>query len=201
MPDPLPREEFEHFHRDGLKNLEIEKARLAAEQSPLELAPLDADLRATLISILERLAAAAKFDPEQVFKEALGSLDEVDAKRFLIENLLEAVKHGESITKTMKRYQDLGLLNTPPSPNAAETNPPGLGRSLVTRKSIWRRAALAVKQIIVNALKSIPKWVEIEPHVTFLGPLPMLSFALKGKGMSIQELLETLRGPEPKTTQ
>jgi hypothetical protein len=198
MPAPLPREEFEHFHRDGLKNLEIEKARLAAEAHTAELAPLDADLKDTLISILDKLAVAGRIDPEQVFKEAIGALDDVDAKRFLIENLLEAAKRGEAIPKTMLRYKELGLLKTGLPANTNETNPAVVGEQLITRKNIWRRVALAVKQIAVNAFSSIPKWVEIEPQVTLLGPIPVLSFTLKGKGMSVQELFETLRGPEPK---
>ncbi len=43
----------------------------------------------------------------------------------------------------------------------------------------------------INALKSIPKWVEIKPTITFVGPIPALGFVLEGKGMSIQDLLDT----------
>jgi hypothetical protein len=51
-------------------------------------------------------------------------------------------------------------------------------------------------QISVDAFKSISKWIEIEPQVALIGPVPMLSFTLKGKGMSIHDLFETFRGSE-----
>jgi len=37
--------------------------------------------------------------------------------------------------------------------------------------------------------------VEIEPTISFIGPVPVLGFVLKGKGMSIHELFETLKAP------
>jgi hypothetical protein len=94
MPEPLSREEFEHFLRDGLKNLEIEKGRLAAESRRVaELASLDVELTTTLNEVFRKLSNDGRINPEQVFKEAIGALDNLDAKRFLIENLLEAMKH------------------------------------------------------------------------------------------------------------
>ena len=196
MPDPLPREEFIHFHRDGLKNLEIDRARLVAEGRVSELATLDTELIETLNQVFKKLSDAGRTDPEQVFREAIGALDNLDAKRFLIENLLEALKRGEGLKETLERYKNLGLIRVAPSPNITNPNLASVGKGLVTRKSLWRRVTTAVVQIAVNAFKSIPKWIEIEPQITFIGPIPAVSFTLKGKGMNIQELFETLRGAE-----
>jgi hypothetical protein len=77
-------------------------------------------------------------------------------------------------------------------PAGPDIAPLQVTRALLARKSIWERVATAVAQVAVNALKTVPKWVEIEPHFGFVGPVPMLSFGLRGKGMTIHEFLEAL---------
>ena len=64
--------------------------------------------------------------------------------------------------------------------------------ALVNRKSIWERIRTYIAQGAVNALKTVPKWIEVEPIVSPLPPF--ISFALKGKGMSAQELIEAFCG-------
>jgi hypothetical protein len=185
-------EQFEHFHGDGIKNLELEKARLEQERLKVNLLNLDDALLSTLTAEQVKLDKAAQ-GPEAVFKQALHSLNEVEAKRFVILNALEAVKRGEGISKILQRYGDMGLI---PARAPAPTDPDiGLLAgtcALLARKSIWERVATTVAQLAVNALKTVPKWVEIEPHFGFVGPVPMLSFSLKGKGLTIHEFLEAL---------
>jgi hypothetical protein len=193
MSDILSPEEFEHFHRDGLKNLEIDKMALAEGRQVKALAPLDVELRKTLNEIIAKISSAGETGPEQVFKEGIAALDKMDAKRYLIENLLESVKRGDKIVDAMQRYKDLGLLSPNSTINEDPQEPKDFGDQLTSKRSIWKRATTAVVQITVNALKSIPKWIEIEPHFAFLGPIPMIMFTLKGKGMSIHDLFETLR--------
>ena len=193
MSDPAIPEDYDHLYGDSLKNLELEVARLERENESPAIAPLDEDLKATVKEIGRKLAAARSAQPETAFRAAIGSLEQVDAKRFLVQNLLEAIKRGEAVGATLKKYHDLGLLERKVDAGAvAAVTPSGLGRQLLERKGLLKRVALAVQQIAANALRSVPKWVEIEPHVTLL-PFPSLGFTLKGKGMSIHELYETLR--------
>ena len=124
------------------------------------------------------------------------SLKETDAKRFIIENALESLKAGKTIKDTLTKYSELGLITAEgPAPSGNEL-PLSTTLALVERKSIWERVTTAVIQVGVNALKTIPKWVEIEPHVGFIGPVPHISFALKAKGMTVHDFLEALGGAE-----
>ena len=183
--------QFEHFHGDGVKNLELEKARLEQEHLKVDLQNLDVALQNTLAAEHKNLTDKGAHGPEAVFKQALHSLNEVEAKRFVILNALEALKRGEQTGTILKRYGELGLIPKRDQ-NAAEITVLAATCALVARKSIWERVATAVAQVAVNALKTVPKWVEIEPHFGFVGPVPMLSFSLKGKGMTIHEFLEAL---------
>ena len=112
----------------------------------------------------------------------------------LIDNLLESLKQGTRLSDAVERFRTLGLL--PPSFSPSGTAPDvfegGLGAELVEREGLVRRVATALVRVAVNAFKAIPKWVEIEPTITLIGPIPAIGFTLKGKGMSIQDLFETL---------
>jgi len=191
MPDD-DLEQFQHFHGDGLKNLELEKYRLQKERSEVNLLAFDDALQSTLDNIQAKLTDKAAQGPEAVFKETLHSLNEIEAKRFIILNVLEALKKGDKIGDIIRRYGGLGLIPAKDATGPENTTPLQATRALLARKSIWERVTTAVAQLAINALKSVPKWVEIEPHFGFVGPMPMLSFSLKGKGMNVQELIEIL---------
>ncbi len=193
MPDIQSQEEFEHLHRDGVKNLELEKGRLAFAQSTHNMQTLDRGLSETLNSIFASLSGEGTSSPEAVFRKALKSLNEVEAKRFVLDNLLESVKRGEKIREVLVRYGTLGLLPVADSDHQVlDSEPLKTTRALLERKSIWERVATTVMQIGINGLKTLPKFVEIEPHVHVF-PIPGLSFSLKAKGMSVYELFESLR--------
>jgi len=195
MTEIQQQEEFEHFHRSALKNLEIDKGLLVQKQPTGSMRILDAELLETL----ERICADLRFDdqlkPDSVFRSALGAMDAIDAKRFLLDNILESLKAGKHLPGILQNYQKLGLLRPPPQGTVREgeeeLDKPA--KEILERKGLMKQFALAVAQIAVNAFKSIPKMVEIEPMITFIGPVPALSFALKGKGITIHQLFETLR--------
>ncbi len=196
MPDIQSQEEFEHLHRDGVKNLELEKGRLALARSTFNLRSLDDGLEKTLNNTHESLAGELKSGPEAVFEQALKSLNQVEAKRFVINNVLESLKNGQKINDVLTRYGGMGLVPPAVPDSTVEDNPFRMTQALLERKSLWERVTTSVAQIGVNAMKTVPKWVEIEPHVGFVGPVPTISFALKGKGMTVYELFEALRGAQ-----
>jgi len=191
MTEPQSIEEFEHFHKDGMVRLENEKLKLENMETP-GLDPLDLKLKQTLTEILFELSKTKQIDPEQVFQAAISFLPDLDAQRFLIDNLLEAVKRGDNIVETMSRYETLGLLSKGAVSDTTKISTTDLGKELEKRKSLWRRVTTRVIQVSVNAIKSVPKWVQIEPQILLVGPIPAISFRLKGKGMTIQDFVETL---------
>ena len=195
MPDETQSlEDFQHLHRDGLKNLEIERGRLAEARQRFDLGELDEDLLRKMTDARETLSAKLERGPETVFQFAVQLLGDVDAKRFIIENALESLKNGKKPSEILTTFSSLGLITKAPSPKPT-FDPLATTRALLERKSIVGRVMTALAQIGVNALKTVPKWVEIEPHFTVF-PVPSLGFALKGKGMSVHELFEALRGTE-----
>jgi hypothetical protein len=195
MSEPLSLEEFAHLYEDGLKNLEIEKGKLLEVKQEIKLEPLDTDLMSTLTSIFEKLSAAQERGPEEAFKTALEAINVVDAKKFILENLLEGMKREDNVTiqQLMTRYQKLGLLSEDPPPIPPNQPPLQKTIALVERKSIWERVGIAVAQLSLVAFKAIPKFVDVEPSLTFIGPIPCLSFNLKGKAINGYEILETAR--------
>ena len=196
MLETQSQEDFEHFHNDGIKNLKIEEGELAEARSRFNLQNLDDGLQKTLGGARERLEEKSKSGAEEVFRQALKSLNEVEAKRFVIANVLESLKNGQPIAEILPRYAKMGL-----APLAPQLQTPvpidekhifEMTQALLERKSLWERVTTTIAQIAVNAVKTVPKWVEIEPHFGFVGPLPTLGFTIKGRGMSVYELFEAL---------
>lgn len=202
MSDIQSKKEFEHFHRSGVKNLELEKATLERKRTSGEMHLIDQELLTTLQKIIWELNPETRLRPDVVFPAALRGIDAIDAKRFLLNNLLEALKSGKDLKSILENYKRLGLMQNIPAPAApvpapaapADASASLLGKEIQERQGILKRFGLALAQVAVNAFKSIPKWIEIEPQLTLIGGLiPILSFSLKGKGMSIDDLFETLR--------
>jgi hypothetical protein len=193
MSETQSQEEFEHFHNDGVKNLKIEEGELVQARSRFNFQNLDDGLQNTLRGARQSLEETSWSGPEVVFQQALKSLNEVEAKRFVIANVLESLKNGQSINQILPRYAGMGLAPQFPAPTLIdEKNPFAMTQALLERKSLCDRVMTTVAQIAVNAVKTVPKWVEIEPHFGFVGPLPTFGFTLKGKGMSVYELFEAL---------
>jgi len=196
VPDIQSQEEFEHYHSGGIKNIRLDEGELVQARQKTNLGPFDDALQQSATRIRETLSAAPS-NAEQVFKLAMGSLKEADLNRFVIENVLEALKRGEPCPTVLKRFSELGL--PVPQNQAAQTplqpiTPFQATMALLERKSIWERLTTSVAQIAVNAIKTVPKWVEIEPEIGFVGCFPKLSFHLKAKGMTAYEFFEALRG-------
>lgn len=179
MADVQSGEEFDHYHRDCLKDLEIEQHRLDKASSSINLGGIDDELRSTLKNKIREKLSDTSRGPEHIFKQAIKSLKEADLTRFIIENALEAMKNGKSIQDIVSNYIKLGLIQPTDnaSANLADQTPLESTTALVERKGIWERVMGTLGHTTVNAIKSVPKWIEIEPHI--MPAPPFISFAIK----------------------
>jgi hypothetical protein len=124
--------------------------------------------------------------------------------RFVVDNLLESVKRDDSLQNSVTRYVDLGLLDFPTTNFEEEkrNSPWGSnfrsGRYLRRMMNGLRKVALTVIEIVMNAVKLIPKLVEITPDLVigWTGPSPniSLSFDLEADSISIHDLFNALKG-------
>jgi len=207
---------FQHSYRDGLPDLELNRVQneldyKAALSSPdpgtrptpgahlILLEQYDKMMRAVIESLtLERP------DPEVVLQKGLRALNRIEQFRFLLENLLEAVKRDDSLHNCLIRYGSLGLHDLPVSNLSEETRQSpwafnwGSGRLL---RKLWnglQKAALTIMEILANAIKVVPKLVSIKPKpsIGLSGPFPTLSlqFDLEAESITIHELFHDLKG-------
>jgi len=190
MTESHTQEEFELNHKNQLLNFE-KLIIMLKSLNDSDLRPLDNKLVETLETIFGRIPKNGRVQPEDVFRQAMQSLPEVDSQRMIIENLLEAIKRGDKLGETVDRYQSLGLLSEGFGGNKTDETLTGLGERIVKRKGIWNLVGLTLMQLTVNALKTISKFGQIEPIIT-IAPVPGLSFAIKGKGMSFYDLYTNL---------
>jgi hypothetical protein len=95
-----------------------------------------------LSKLLDDLAAAQQSGPERIFEFAIAVSNSIDAKRFLIENLLEEVKRGADIYELMVGYHNIGLLRANAKPERYKSDDYPVGAALVTRKILWKRVAI-----------------------------------------------------------
>jgi len=189
--------QFERRHVAGCKNLEIEKEYLLRKTTSGLLHRVHVDLAIALDQIHRNLSPDDPPSPSRTFRAAMKGLDEIDAKRFLLHNVLESLKQGQTEKQITDNYVSIGLLKrstaqtmTKETSTSFDTGAEALG-SLQSLK----RAGLALCQISVNAIKSIPKFVEIDPGIMLVGFVPVPTFTLKGKGVTVHELFELLRKP------
>jgi hypothetical protein len=142
-------------------------------------------------------------EPKSVVKAALQGLNRLDALGFVLQNLMEAVKRDESFSDTIVRYSKLGILSSvPPLPLAADKkiNPWGsslrVWRILQSVKSQFRKIALRLITILLNALKTVPMFVKLKPSplIGWSGFLPSfaLEFELETEGVALNELIDVL---------
>jgi hypothetical protein len=217
MPGPDPIADFRHQHGDALQTIKLNRFEVAGELrkefANQELPPGAVPAREALLVEYESLhdeviedLTMDSLDPELVFKRAARSLERVESFRFLTDNLFEAVKHDESFNDTIKNYRHLSLFPSPTGGSALpddKRNSPWIlnrfvGGFLKKLRKGLKKLALALIELLINALKVIPRFEEIEitPSVGFAGPFPTVSFdiALKAKGIAVHELFETLMG-------
>jgi hypothetical protein len=196
MNEVQSQQEFEILHRTTVKDIQLDLAEFQ-RKSASPPSPVVPDLLATLNHILSILSPEAALTPDAMFRAGLDAMELVDAKRFVFDNLLEGLKRGEKPSVLVDRYRGLGLLGDQKSgaKRAPLDSDADLTGDVVQGRGLLKRCGLAAAQVVANAIRSVPKFVEIEPSISFVGPVPVLGFTLKGKGMSIHELFEALKAP------
>lgn len=189
MNDVQSREEFESNHREVYRDILADYSNIQLDKAA---SPVLQELSNTIQHLVSNLDPAKSLEPAEVFRAGLDSMDAVDRGRFIVDNYLEGLKRGESPSSLWERYKTLRLvqasIEAPAQAQAATYD------SLYA-KSQLKRWGCAAAQIALNAFKSIPAFVEIKPSFSLIGPVPVLSFELSGKGKSIKELFEMLRKP------
>jgi len=188
--DTQTQEQFELNHSSGLNAFEKLILKFKKLDTP-ELAALDKTLLDALERIYSRIPKNGHQEPEEVLKQVIEALPEIDAQRLVIDNLLESLKRNEELSNTIRQYQELGLLLDEKTENMTVQNTKNLGKELNKRTGFWNQVGSIVIQLGVNALKTIAKFGQIEPIIT-LAPVPGLSFAIKGKGISFYDLSKNL---------
>lgn len=142
--------------------------------------------------------------PEEIFQKALKGMDNLDKKNFLLDNLLEGLKRGDTPAKLLHRYDKLGLLDLGERQKQVEAmstdendlSSNGLGRFIQKLKMIIRRSGLTMTALISPALKGIPKLLKLEHKVTFgkHGLIPEISFGVGSDiGTTLQDLIEIVK--------
>jgi hypothetical protein len=219
MSEPLTWEEFLHyFHHShyklqGIKN-EIESV-IIPDISGNEMihdpvrSALQDDQQKALDEILKDLHDL-KPDPNVILNKALANLSKVDERSFVLTNLLEAIKRGEVAEVVLRKYKELGLTNI--DVDAVKINMGGTGQNLNIGKNAvppssprdlggfiqrlgqkLNKFALALMEIVVNAMKTIPMFVGVKPSIGMVGPVPSLSFELEGESMKLSELFDAMQ--------
>ncbi len=122
---------------------------------------------------------------EEVWIASTKGLGDLSSQRFLVENLLEAVKRGESLLNTVLDYEQAGLLTRPAGlqgivANFRETTqspfPSWRGAGRVLRGLLTKVVRVSVKvfELAVAALRELgPEVVaSVTPGIGFAGPVP-----------------------------
>lgn len=167
-------------------------------EADLQYAVMD-KVQATLHRILASMKEG-KPDPESVFQKGLAALADIDRERFVIENLLESVKRGESLAKTLTAYRSLNLTDievTKAQSDDSGTPRPsivGAGDTFLQCVKWLKTVATKIIHIIINAMKMTPKFVGIKPSIGWSGLFPSFSlqFDLEAKSLNLHDLFHGL---------
>jgi hypothetical protein len=206
---PSPKEMFEHLYHDRLQDLKRNR-----DQNKLDLKDAQAsetpEVHTVILeqydylinAVIESLTSTPPA-PELVFKNGLCALRRIEQFRFLLDNLLEAVKRDDSLQNSLIRYKDLDLtgFSLPPDLGEEKRQSPwpsmfGAGRVLKKLLKGLGNAALTVMEMVANAINLIPQLVAIKPKAVIgvTGPFPTFSlqFEVEAEMIGLHELFRAL---------
>jgi hypothetical protein len=209
--ETMSNEEYSHYlHNDvnALKGLKGEKEDVSMYGEPnVVKEALQNDLDYLLDEIIQDVSPTGTPDPRAIMNKALAGLSKVEAKSFVLQNLLEAIKKGigsESINVTtiLQGYNRLGLttidLGFPVETKILQyeadgANIEGFGKFIRGLLKKVFKIALTLIEIIKNAVKKVFGSVGIKPIIGVTGVFPSLSFQLEVENLTSAEFFEVLR--------
>lgn len=212
MPEEtMSDEEFSHYLHNAMnafKGLKGEKEDVSTNEEPnVVKEALQNDLEHLFDDIIRDVSPTGTPDPRAVMNKALAGLSKVEAKSFVLQNLLEAIKTGigsESInvTKILQGYNRLGLttidLGVPGTEKVLQYQADGakidgFGKFIRGLLKKAFKIALTLIEIIKNAVKKVFGSVGIKPIIGVTGAFPSLSFQLEVENLTTAEFFEVLR--------
>lgn len=149
--------------------------------------PLLAEVTMTLDQFVSDIDPRRRLSAAQALSVGLRSLDKLDRHRFVVQNYLEGLKRGESPGALWDRFREIGLVDAgePPTEDRAAARQDAQ-ESESTIRRIWNSAA----QVVMNACKTIPEYVDVKTVVSLFPP--NLSFEITGTGRVIRSFLRTV---------
>jgi hypothetical protein len=208
MEDNSSNGNSEQSLREAKKEVELEYFRTKEdfEKDP-QISGLQKALQEDILNLFKEIKTDVQADvsAEVTFKSAFGSLDKLEQKRFVLDNLLERLKKGETPARVLHRFQNLGLIDLKSvetkwdeyikleSGEAERPSSSGWGKFIKRQISNLRRFGATVGILACSAFKTLPKFLKIVPAISFLGPIPLITFNLGGEDLNLQELLDTIK--------
>jgi hypothetical protein len=183
--------QFSEYHRAALGIIarEREAARTApistSNQAQVMLSEKYFDM---LGEIGNELRSTREDDPKAVFASGVVSLEKIEAFRFVLQNLLEAVKEDRSLQDSLAHYGQIGLLDGVSSRRADTRNSPWASNDDAGRfvRGLWKglkKVALAVMEIMTHAVKAVPRWVAFKPSIGLAGMFPSFHLELDAESV------------------
>jgi hypothetical protein len=211
-------EEFQRIHQRHVKDLELIGRRIGDgsldadgrtvatnedELRPRLVRPLEEEIRAFVVELAQQLRLAK--EPAVALKVAMDGMDGLDQKRFLLTNILEALKTGKNLAQTLRQYKKLGLIDIA-EPDQGATSPTatpttytelpfqsGFARACQRIHRGMNQSAAKLSAVSINAVSAIPKLADVEVGLALCGGIPSLTFTAKKKdSLGLQDIADIL---------
>lgn len=190
------RDMAEKIHEELLKQANEEVAGMQLDTTCSAQGAFQSEQQEYLSGVFKELVNGGEFVPSEVIRKGLAAFNKIEARAFIIQNVLESVKHGKGLTQTLKEYGKLGLTEVRTeqlTPTADGTQPPN-GTFLIRLWNSFKSLAGKIIGIITNAIKLAPEMAGVEPSVGLAGlGFPTISFQIKPESQSFKEIWDILK--------
>ncbi len=119
---------------------------------------------------------------EEVLEKLMSALSETERKRFVLTNMLEALKKGDSLSSILKHYNAIGLteinpmaLQQPQRPIADDSQEKPAGHVWRLLKRVARLCEPMIKAVIMTLRQIAKGKIKIHPVIGMSGLLPTLA--------------------------
>ena len=130
-----------------------------------------------------------------MIQRGLEAFSKVEAKAFVIRNILESVKGGKGLSQTLKDYYDLGLTEVKPeqSQPALDRTEPKDGVFLIGLWSSFKAIGGIILNLVINAFRCSAEMVGIKPIIGFALGFPTIAFTIEPESVTGKEIWEHIR--------